>query len=517
MTVELREQKEPKKYKLKRIAIFSALQQEDTELLNYIIEHLDDRLEDALTKPNQDGLSPLLFSLSIGFYEGFCILAKKLSTNSPAFFIDDSNGNNYLHYLARKGLHKQLKSVFTRHHMPLLLKQNNSGRTPLLEACLSASQENNQLYETVNFLLEQGSFVHHSDFSNVTALQILLSRMQDSSPKPDIERTIVILSHFGAILCQRFSDLNAWRKLKDQHEMLVYGSFFGDSEADKTFSNSLCRLSDLENFIEILQKKKLSAKPQQQRIFKNQLKNLGYALKIFSFAPESKNFGQTFFKPSFRPRLPELDNFPVAAIKPYDENDTIFKASTLHNMSLFWLFQCYKELQALHPAAKFIKHNTIWSMLVFGVAWGATFVAMMIDNAVRKFSIPGFRDGIELAPAIQDAVNDANGKTIPYFIAIGILFVGAFAAWIPYLWVKNSEKNRDRVLVKGNPNLLAIEQLLNELKDFVPNFTQVKQKWANIESVEEVENFTETTAKIVKNVSKSAGTDTNSEVTIKLS
>lgn len=499
---EVASEKRDKLY-IKRMAVFSALKKESLTELKESLEKLGKRLEKALCLPNNQGLTPLLYSLKLGFYSGFAEICGRLPAESKAFLDVDLYGSSYVSYLARKGNFDVLETHFKPQHRALLLKQNKYGKTPLLEACEHAPLKSSKLLKTVKFLLAEGSFVHHSDFSNSTPLRALLSRRENASNHPDLSQTLIVLARHGALLCQRLPKNEQFLALKAERELLTYGAFFGNQSSTVVLPESISTLSALEAYLNQLKTDIQHTTHRDNFGLKNQLKNISYALSVFSLPASSKDFGQTFFKPSFRPMIPDLRELPNAMLPktPLSDPDSE-KGRQLHTMSLFWLLQCYKEYSEPHPVAKFIERNTIWTMLIFGVAWAGTLIAMMIDNAVQRFNIPGYRDNAELSPAVQDAVNEANGKTIPYFIAIGTLLVFAFVVWTPYLVVTQSEKRRQRELVRSYPNLSDMGNLLRELQPFIRDFARIERQFNQIDNIERVESFTNTTANILSRASE---------------
>lgn len=489
---------------IKRMAVFFALERKSLILLKESLEKLGKRLEKALCLPNDEGLTPLLYSLKLGFYKGFAEICGQLPAESKAFLDVDLDGSSYASYLARKGNFDVLETHFKPQHRALLLKQNKYGKTPLLEACEHAPLKGSRLLKTVEFLLAEGSFVHHSDFSNCTPLRALLSRRKNASNHPDLSQTLIVLARYGALLCQRLPKHEQFLALKAERELLTYGAFFGKQSSTVVLPESICTLEAFEVYLNRLKTEITHTKNRKKLGLKNQLTNISYALRVLSLPASSKDFGQTFFKPSFRPVMPDLSELPNTILPKTPQSDpNLEKAIKLHTMSLFWLFRCYKEHLDPHPVAIFIKRNTIWTILFFGVVWAGTFVAMMIDNAVRRFNIPGYRDNTELSPAVQDAVNEANGKTIPYFIAIGTLFAAAFLAWIPYLVVSQSEKKRQRQLIRSYPNLSDVESLLYDLQPLIRDFATVERKFNQMDNIEELEAFTDTTGKILSRASSS--------------
>lgn len=491
------------KFYNKRMAIFFALERMNLSLLDESFQKLGKRLQKALSMPDENGRTPLLESLQLGFYEGFEKITEQLEANSPVFFTPDAYDNSYVSYLAREGKWDLLKSAFRPEHRPLLLKQNQYGETPLLMACIWAPFQKTGLLKTIEFLLEQGSFVHHSTFSNCTALSALLAHKRNVSGYPEIQKAIVALSLHGALLCQRLPGAEQFPDLHAEPELLTYAAFFDKKPASSVFPDSMWGLDTFEGYLKRLKTKIDLARGPEKSAFENQLKNVRYALDIFSLPASSKAFGQTFFKPSFRPVIPRLDeahDMTISQLTP--NNPQSEKARKLHTLSLFWLLQCYKEYYEPERLAIFIKENTIWTLLVFGVAWSGIFIAMMIDNAVRRFSIPGYRDRGELAPAVQDAVKEANDKTIPYFIAQGALFAAALLVWIPYLVVTESEKKRQRGLVQAYPNRSDIEVLIKELQSFIHDYAKFERDFNRIDNIEKLEAFTHDTGNILYRASQ---------------
>lgn len=488
---------------IKRMAVFFALEQKSLTLLKVSLEKLGERLEKALCLPNNQGLTPLLYSLKLGFYKGFAEICGQLPAESKAFLDVDLDGSSYASYLARKGNFDVLETHFKPQHRALLLKQNKYGKTPLLEACEHAPLKGSRLLKTVEFLLAEGSFVHHSDFSNCTPLRALLSRRKNASNHPDLSQTLIVLARYGALLCQRLPKHEQFLALKAERELLTYGAFFGKQSSTVVLPESICTIEAFEVYLNRLKTEITHTKNRKKLGLKNQLTNISYALRVLSLPASSKDFGQTFFKPSFRPVMPDLSELPNTILPKTPQSDpNLEKARQLHAMSLFWLLQCYKEYSEPHPVAIFIKRNTIWTLLVCAVVITGTLIAMMIDNAVRRFNIPGYRDNTELSPAVQDAVNEANGKTIPYFIAIGALLVFAFLVWTPYLVVTQSEKRRQRELVRSYPNLSDMENLLRALQPLIYDFARIERQFNQIDNIEKVESFTNTTADILSRASE---------------
>jgi hypothetical protein len=511
MTAERYEQ--PLTFKQKRMYVFLAIQERDLTLLEASLKQLGTAIEKALAKPNKAGLTPLLYSLQTEFYEGFRRIAKSLPEDSKVFGIPDRRGNNYISCLAQKGELAELQNVFSPHHRSLLLTQNEYGRTPLLEACHFAPMKKNKVTPMIQFLLEQGSSVHHSGFTNHTALRTLIDRTRGKSAAPEDLQAFISLSRHGALLCQRLPEIQALVTLEQQPELLTYGASFGGKPAASYLPKSQHTLSALEELIEQLKAAVHHTTGPEKIALESQLKNIGYALEIFTLPPSSKRFGQTFFEPNGRPLIPALSGLPDLTTLPPATDSAIGKAQALHNMTLFWLFQCYKEFTAPHPVTQFIQRNTAWAMLVLGVAWAGTFIAMLIDNAVRRFNIPGYRDGIELAPAVQDAVKEANNETIPFFIGIGAIMAGALLLGLTSFLINQSEKNKERSLLNAYPNLPDIKTLIQQLQSFIPELERKFKRLEHKGSLEELESFTSNTSAALMQISDEADT---SEFRIKI-